>query len=179
MLFRSSFVLDRLAGGSDVRQALRDALALGLAEADPTLDLNGSDVADKLCWCANSALGINLERDAVEIRGIDSVTATDLAAARQGAGRIRLVASLLVEGDRCAARVAPTLVTPTHPLAFLRNDESGALVRCHDGKVHRCGGRGAGRWPTAEAVVADLLDVVREREECRVPADGSLMEALS
>lgn len=175
----SSFVLDRVAKGVDVDQAAREAFALGLAEADPTLDLNGSDAADKLVICAHAALGEWIDRGAIDARGVDAVDDRDLGEARAGRGRLRLVARLHREGTGCTVRVGPELITAAHPLQALRDDECGVAVGGLDGSLRFTSGRGAGRWPTTEAVVADLLDLVRSRNESSAGAGSETGHARS
>ncbi len=161
----SGFVLDRLAGGETLAGAVQAAAAHGLAERDVSFDLDGVDAAQKLVLCARAAGVAALEAD-VATQSALAAAAADLAAARGGGGRVRLVAAWAPgDGGRPALRVAPELLRADHELAFLAADECGAAVRCADGVTLRCRGRGAGRWPTAEAVVADLFDVLRARAE--------------
>lgn len=163
----SGFVLDRLTSGQSLDEALAEAAARGFAERDTTLDLDGTDAAQKLVLAARAA-GFECRESDVETKAATAFAPYELEAARAGQGRLRLVSRLSVspdgDGDRVALSTGPALVHERHDLAFLADDECGAFVRCASGATFRCRGRGAGRWPTTEAVVADLFDLVRERE---------------
>lgn len=163
----SGFVLDSLVEGRSLEGALAEAEARGFAERDATLDLDGTDAAQKLVLAA-AAAGFACNEADVETKGATAFAPHELEDARAGRGRIRLVSRFSVspdgQGDRVALRTGPVLVHECHELAFLAADECGAVVRCESGATFRCRGRGAGRWPTTEAVLADLLDLLRERE---------------
>jgi len=150
----SSFVLSRFAAGESWEDAVAEAQRRGLAEADPSRDLDGRDAADKLCLIARAA-GWALGPEEIAREGIDA----------QSAARPRLaqVAELNLRGGRCTARVTLASLDPGDPLESLGPVGCGALIEDRDGVHTFVAGTGAGRWPTAEAVVADLLELARER----------------
>jgi homoserine dehydrogenase len=143
-----NFVLDELARGVSFPEAVQAAQRAGYAERDPTLDLDGTDAAQKLVLLARAAFGHAppLSRKV----GIEAISSRLLCAARARGNVIRLVASC--SGER--AEVAPCELPLSHPLADCAGAENRLLV---DGLLLR--GAGAGRWPTAQAVMADLLDL--------------------
>ncbi len=150
-------VLDQLARGASPEEALEHARRLGLCERKVQRDLSGRDAADKLVLACHAATG----------RWIDPRTVTcvpigpaELARARAGAV-LRQVATLRLDGARPLADVRPVVLDPAHPLARTRGAGNAALLRTDAGRL-LLEGRGAGRWPTVEAVVADLLDLARD-----------------
>ncbi|MFN7669696.1 MAG: homoserine dehydrogenase [Planctomycetota bacterium] len=169
----SGFVFDRLRAGRSLAEALHDAAARGLAERDAARDLDGTDAAEKLVLCARAA-GFAVDAAAVATAVATDVMGAASALAAAGAGgRVRVVASWSLDpGERGAGlvlRVAPESLHDDHALAFLAADECGAVAVRTDGATFRCRGRGAGRWPTAAAVVADLWDLVRARHGASGP----------
>jgi homoserine dehydrogenase len=144
----ANFVLSRLAEGASLEHAVAEAQQLGLAEADPSRDLDGRDSLDKLRVLALSC-------------GID-VRSTELAGAnvRHAApgGQLRQVATLEASGT---LSVAIEAVEPGDPLFDLPGEWNAAEITGVDGRVTVVRGRGAGRWATAEAVVADVLGLER------------------
>ncbi len=145
----ANFVLSRLAEGASLDAAIAEAQRLGLAEADPSRDLDGRDSLDKLRVLALAC-------------GIDTVTgelqSADVRAATPGV-RQRQVATLDADG---ALTVALETVEPLDPLSDLPAEWNAAEITGADGSVTLVRGRGAGRWATAEAVVADVLGLERE-----------------
>jgi homoserine dehydrogenase len=143
-----NFVLDELERGVSFREAVEAAQRAGYAEQDPTLDLDGTDAAQKLVVLARAAFG-NAPPLARKI-GIQGLSSRLVRAARARGNAIRLVASCTRE----RAEVAPCELPLSHPLAGCAGAENRLLV---DNLLLR--GAGAGRWPTAQAVIADLLDL--------------------
>jgi homoserine dehydrogenase len=158
----SNFVLDLLAAGEDFDSAVRAAQAAGFAEADPTLDLDGTDAAQKLAILARHAFGIDVNVDEVRRVGLDRVEPERVRAARDEGFAVRLVASCRRTGKGVEASVTPTELPLAHPLATTEGAENRLLVETEAGECHLVTGRGAGRWPTTEAVLADLFDLRRE-----------------
>ncbi|MBN1641733.1 MAG: homoserine dehydrogenase [Anaerolineae bacterium] len=124
----TSFILDKMAGGMGYAEALAAAQAQGCAEADPTLDVEGWDAANKLVILANSVLGMPATLADVDVTGITGVTPSDLAAARAAGQAIKLVASAVRQaGGGYALTVAPTPLPADHPLAQLSGQQMGIV----------------------------------------------------
>jgi homoserine dehydrogenase len=159
----SNYVLDRLAEGCELAAAVRLAQQQGFAEADPARDLDGRDAACKLRLLARAAFGVELAAGAVVCRGIEAVDGAAVTAAHARGQVIRLVAECRRQGGAVRAEVRPVALPARDFLAGARGEENRAVVARSDGPPVRLAGRGAGRWPTAEAVLADILDIARRR----------------
>jgi homoserine dehydrogenase len=157
----SNFVLDEMARGTELSDAVLVARKHGYAEADSSLDLDGTDAAQKLVLLARLTFGIALPFESVSREGIEWLTAADLQAAHDRGARIRLIATCRRTGHGLEASVAPTKLPQTHPLASVAGAQNRILVELVSGETFVISGAGAGRWPTTEAVVADLMDIRR------------------
>ena len=158
-----NFVLDALSRGVSFEAALADAQRRGLAEADPSRDLSGRDAADKLAvLCAVVTRGAHA-LDAASIPREDlSAGAAARRSAACGAGAvIRQVASLDLSGDVPRGEVTLCALGPDHPFACTRGAGCACLFTDACGAERFVRAEGAGRWPTAESVLADCLDVHR------------------
>ncbi len=161
--------------GGQFAGALAEAQACGLAEADPSFDIDGTDSAHKLVILAALAFGAELRLRDVFTQGIRGIEQMDVVYARELGCVIKLLAIATCDGDRVAARVHPALVPATHVLAGV----GGAFNAIYlDGEAlgsSMCYGLGAGMMPTATAVVADLVEIARNRlagAPARVPPFG-------
>ena len=148
--------------GQDFDTALADAQRLGYAEADPTADVDGLDAMRKLCILCDLCFGSNLPPEKVLTVGIRPVTSEDVSNADKLGYSIKLLAhAKLLDGDRFMAVVAPHLV----PKTSLLSNVSGVMnaVAVHGNAVGDTlfYGAGAGRMPTASAMVADIIDTFR------------------
>lgn len=172
----SQFVLAALAEGASVAEAIARARAAGLAEADVTRDLDGTDAALKLALLADAAFGRLLPPDAVrrpDARAFDPERC--VAAAARGR-ELRFVATLAGPDD---AGVALRELATGEALFGTPPDGNRIVVTTRDGREHVCSGAGAGCWPTTEAVVGDLLALWRARARAhlalpRRPARGTV-----
>ncbi|HEV3458341.1 MAG TPA: homoserine dehydrogenase [Thermoanaerobaculia bacterium] len=164
----SNYVLDRLAEGCDLAAAVRLAQQQGFAEADPARDLDGRDAACKLRLLARAAFGVDLAAGTVACRGIDAEGGTTVKAAHARGQVIRLLAECRREGGGVRAEVRPVALPARDFLAGARGEENRVVIERVGGPPLRLAGRGAGRWPTAEAMLADILEIVRRRH--RPPA---------
>ncbi|MBV7257869.1 homoserine dehydrogenase [Pacificimonas sp. WHA3] len=147
--------------GAPFADVLKDAQALGYAEADPTFDIDGIDAAHKLAILASLAFGTALDFDHVETRGIREIEKVDIERAAALGYRVRLVGEARLIDGRLVQRVHPVLVPLAHPLAKVTGSLNAVVA---DGNfVGRLTfeGAGAGAGPTASAVVADLIDIAR------------------
>jgi homoserine dehydrogenase len=150
-------------GGTEFADALRQAQATGLAEADPTLDIDGHDAAHKLCLLVTLAFGVLLKPERVHTEGISQVTLADINYARQLGYTIKLLA--IAKDDRGAieARVHPTMVPQGHLLAGVSGAFNAIYVNSEALGPTMYYGQGAGQLPTATAVMADILEIARYR----------------
>jgi homoserine dehydrogenase len=158
-----NYILDRLASGCSWDQAIAEAQTKGFAEADPSADLSGSDTVCKLRLLARRAFP-QIDTYAVSSVGIDTVDLDWVQAATRDGGRARLVGTAVLADGRVHLEVKPQLVDVSHPFAQIKNEENCLLIETGNANTrHIWTGRGAGRWPTTAAVMADLFDLSRER----------------
>jgi homoserine dehydrogenase len=167
----TNFVLDQLAAGKDFACAVAAAQKAGYAEADPRFDLNGTDAAQKLILLARQAFGVCLPLAAVEREGIDQLDPQLLRKARDEGQTVRLIASCRQEADGLKASVKPLVLSHSHTFASVNDVENRLLIEPVAGTPSIVSGKGAGRWPTAESVVADLLDIKRELQQAHAIED--------
>jgi homoserine dehydrogenase len=158
----TNFILDQLANEQELENAILAAQVAGYAEADPALDLDGTDAAQKLILLARAAFGVSLPLASISRQGIEHLDSESLAEARKRGNAIRLVASCRAVDVGLQACVAPVELPSDHPLARLKSAQNGLIVETANGSQRIVFGTGAGRWPTTEAVMADLLDIYRE-----------------
>ncbi|MDA7977706.1 MAG: homoserine dehydrogenase [Pirellulales bacterium] len=157
----SNFILSEMEeSGASYSDAVAKAQELGYAEADPSMDVDGSDAAQKLAILAHLAFGVRVPWREIPLRGISSVNPADLRYAEKLGYRIRLLAVAQAVTDGVELHVSPTLVPIGTPLAEVRGAYN--AVRVHGDAVGSVfyHGLGAGQMPTASAVVADLIDTV-------------------
>lgn len=157
-----NFILDQLAAGAEFSDAIVAAQRCRYAEADPTLDLDGTDAAQKLILLARSAFGVSLPLESIRREGIQRLNSKTLKASREQGSTMRLIASCHRTNTGLIAQVAPTELPITHPLASVRGAQNRLAIELENGETFTVSGTGAGRWPTTEAVIADLLDLRRE-----------------
>ena len=158
----SNYVLERIMEGASLSEAVTQARRLGLAESDPSDDLEGVDTARKLAIVARLAFGVRLDPDAIPRQGIPTLGSAEIRDGLRRGQRLRLLASCLSSDAGVEARVAPVWLDQDHPFANCRSDQNAVRIECQDGTSAFVDGRGAGAWPTAESLVADLLDLWRE-----------------
>lgn len=155
----ANFILNASARGTSLSVAIDQAQDLGFAEEDPRRDLEGLDAADKLRVLAQEC---GLEPVAEQDVPCD-VLCESLLNRRSPEGALRQVATLTRDGLRAVCAVRIQSLATDDPLAALHDEENAAVIVWEDGVSTTVRGSGAGRWPTAEAVVADLLTLERGR----------------
>ncbi len=160
-----NFVLDELARGSGFQDAVAKAQTLGFAEADPTLDLDGTDAAHKLTLLAR-ACGAELKLENIDRSGILGFDARRVHSLAAGGKSVRLVAGFsrgtsTSDARELCARVAPEVVDAEHPFARIRGEQNCLIARRADGSEQVLRGKGAGRWPTTVSVMSDVLAISR------------------
>lgn len=157
----TNFVLTRMEERNvTLDQALDEARRLGFAEADATLDISGEDAAQKLRILAGFAFGA--DDDEVirrRVHGIEDVSQMEIEGARSRRCVIRHVATARRAGPRVELTVERRELSEFHPLASVRNESNGVIVRGRAVGEMLFVGKGAGSLPTAAAVLADVVDV--------------------
>ncbi len=148
--------------GQDFDSALADAQRLGYAEADPSADVDGVDAMRKLCILSDLCFGSNVPPEKIPTEGIRGVHAEDAVLAGRLGYAVKLLArAVRLDGERFTAYVAPHLVPRAHLLANVNGVMNAVAVRGNAVGETLFYGAGAGRLPTASAMVADILDTMR------------------
>jgi len=148
--------------GEDYGLVLSDAQKLGLAEPDPTFDVEGMDAAYKLSIMASLAFHGRVTYGNVYREGITQVTADDIAAGKDMGYTLKLLAIAKKQGSTVEVRVHPTFVPNTHPLASVDGSVNAAYLYGHSCEDMMLQGFGAGT-PTASAVVSDIMNAATGR----------------
>jgi len=162
----TNFILDQMdSTGAQFADALAQAQRLGYAEADPTADVEGFDAASKAAILASLSFHTRFSLDDVYCEGISSVTAADIAAAKDAGFVIKLLAiaeKLTADGNTgVSVRVHPTLLPREHPLAAVHGAFNAVFVEAENAGELMFYGQGAGGKPTASAVMGDLISAAR------------------
>ena len=179
----TNYILTRMSReGAAYEDVLADAQRLGLAEPDPTADVEGYDAAYKLSILSTLAFHRHVPVENIYREGITGVTPLDVLCGKEFGLTLKLLAVAKEEDGRIQARVHPTFVPDSHPLAGVSDAFNAVYVN-----GHACGemmfyGRGAGDLPTASALVSDLVKAARTKrhhlpavgeEPCRMADDWS------
>jgi homoserine dehydrogenase len=158
----TNYILDEMdSHGLDFQTALRQAQALGYAEADPTADVEGLDAASKAAILASLAFHSQVPVEKVHREGITSVTPAQIAAAKVAGYSLKLLAiSERVDGG-LVVRVHPTLIPRSHPLAAVHGAYNAIFVEAESAGRLMFYGAGAGGTQTASAVLGDLVSAAK------------------
>ena len=163
----TNYILTRMIrGGLSFDAALKEAQANGYAEQDPTADIEGHDACRKICILASLAFGRHIYPRQVPAEGITGVTLSDVAWAASCGKKLKLLGRAIRQADgRVCAYVSPHLVDVENPLAGVEDVFNAIAVKGNAIGDVMFYGRGAGKLPTASAVVADVIDAAKHRDE--------------
>jgi len=158
----TNFILSEMRDkGLDFDVVLKQAQALGYAEADPTFDIEGVDAAHKATLMASIAFGVPVQFDKAYVEGITKLEAADIKYAEQLGYRIKLLGIARRRPQGIELRVHPTLIPEKRLIANVEGAMNAVLVQGDAVGATLYYGKGAGAEPTASAVIADLVDVTR------------------
>lgn len=159
----SNFILGRMTdSGLNFAEALAEAQALGYAEADPALDVNGWDAAHKAILLATLAYGFPIAADLVHVSGIEQVKPADIRFAKSLGYVLKLLAVIREHSDGAVEiRIQPSFIAKTNILASVHGVFNAVAVHGDIAGEALFYGRGAGQDPTASSVVADLVEAAR------------------
>ena len=160
--------------GREFAEVLAEAQALGYAEADPGIDVDGVDTAHKLALLTSLAFGCEVDFGGVHVEGIRHVSATDITFAEELGYRIKLLGIARPTEHGIEQRVHACMVPIGTPIAHVEGVFNAVVTEGDFVGQSVAEGRGAGAGPTASAVVADLIDIARGRSvpTFAVPADA-------
>lgn len=171
-----NYILTKISkDGSEFEDALKDAQALGFAEAEPSLDIDGHDTAHKLAILNSLAHGMEINLTDIHVEGIRNITPTDIEFAKEFGYTIKLLAIGKVHEQYVEARVHPTMITHNNPLSYVDQSMNAIAIDADATGKTMLYGKGAGMMPTGSAVVSDIVDIARNilsKTKRRVPILG-------
>ena len=156
----TNYILTKMVEqGRGFDEVLAEAQALGLAEADPSGDVDGLDAARKIVILTKMAFGVTVDLNEIPVKGIRHVTARDIQVASSLGYVIKLIGRANFVDGTVYAEVAPTLVPKTHPLSTVRNEMNAVFTEGAATGEMMFYGPGAGELPTGAMVVSDIMAI--------------------
>jgi homoserine dehydrogenase len=174
----TNYILTRMTeAGVSYADALTEAQSLGYAERDPTADVEGYDAGAKAAIIASIAFGVRVVAGDVYHEGISGITTADIDYARKMGYVVKLLAIIEQHDGALGVRVHPAMVPAAHPLASVRDSFNAVFVEGDAVGELMFYGRGAGGYPTASAVLGDLVDAAVNRRKGSHASIGTLAKA--
>lgn len=165
--------------GSDYNEVLKDAQAKGYAEADPTADVEGYDACRKIAILTSLVCGKTVDFEEIHTEGISKITPIDIAYAKAMGRSIKLLATSRLSNGSYYAMVAPFMLGEEHPLNNVNDVFNAIFVHGNMLGDAMFYGSGAGKLPTASAVAADIVDIVKHIDRnIMISYSGEKMELL-
>jgi homoserine dehydrogenase len=169
----TNFILTKMTEkGMDYDIALKDAQALGFAEADPSSDVLGEDVAYKLSILAKVGFDFDISPKDIPTEGINKISKDDIEYALEFGYKIKLLATIIKTGNQIECHVRPTFIPISHPLASVSNEYNALLIKGNAVSDVMVYGKGAGGMATGSAVVGDIIDIIT-KGDCKKLFDVS------
>lgn len=161
----TNYILTRMKkDGEDFQAALKSAQRNGYAEADPSADIEGHDACRKIAILSSIAYNEFVDYKNIYTEGITRISTVDMEYAEFMDSVIKLIAISKRVGDKIFARVSPAIISKNHPLANVEDVFNAIVVKGNAIGDAMFYGRGAGKLPTASAVVADIIDIVKHTD---------------
>ncbi|MBF0353233.1 MAG: homoserine dehydrogenase [SAR324 cluster bacterium] len=175
----TNYILSKMSSkGVGFSQALSDAQHKGYAEPDPTNDIKGYDARYKLVILTWLITGIWLNVDDIHVEGIDFLDAEDFDYAARMDRQIKLIACMKQEAGNLQAFVLPLLVPKNHALAQTSGATNIIVLKEKNAKEIAVTGQGAGKLPTATAILADIYKIIRYPHIAEIPYPSSSLKFL-
>lgn len=160
----TNYILTKMKNeGSSFEDVLKEAQELGYAERNPEADVEGHDACRKIAILSSLAFGVYVSYQDIPTEGITKITKEDMQYATNLGCVIKLLATCKKQDGSIFARVAPMMVKQSHPLAMVNDVFNGIFVKGNALGDAMFYGRGAGKLPTASAMVADIVDAVKHK----------------
>ena len=158
----TNYILSKMSEeGLGFEDALADAQKLGYAERNPAADVEGHDACRKIAILSSLAFGMQVDYEDIYTEGITKITDIDIRYAKALDAKVKLFATSIRKDDSVYAMVAPTMIKSNHPLYSVNDVFNGIFVRGNVIGDVMFYGSGAGKLPTASAVVADIVDAAK------------------
>jgi len=158
----TNYILTKMdENGREYSDALEEAQRLGFAEADPTDDVEGYDVANKLSILISLVFGKRVRPGEIPTTGITKITKEDIGEAESQGCVIKLIASAFLAGEDFECSVQPTWINKEHPLAGVKNEFNALFIKGNAVDDLMFYGKGAGPLPTASAVLGDVIAIAK------------------
>ena len=165
-----NYILTRMTyEGLEFNDVLQQAIDKGFAEKPPDLDIEGHDTAHKCQILASLCYSTQIDLDALHVEGITKVSHLDVEYARESGYLIKLLATIRKVGDEIEARIHPTLVPESHLLAAVKHEFNAIYIEGDVADVTMYYGRGAGKFPTASAVLQDVAGIAQSKGAAPIP----------
>jgi homoserine dehydrogenase len=159
----TNYILTKMAqDGRSYGEVLKEAQEKGFAEADPTADVEGEDVANKLSILISLMFGRRVRPEDIPTTGITQITKKDIDDAAAEGCALKLVASAFLQDGEVVSFIQPTLLNQEHPLAGVNNEYNAIYVKGNAVDDLMFYGKGAGPLPTASAVLGDVIEIGRK-----------------
>ncbi len=156
----TNYILSQMTDfGLEYDDVLKVAQEKGFAEADPTADVEGIDVANKLSILISLVFGVRVPPEAIPTEGITKITKDDIKRAAKSGKKIKLIATAKKENGNLTYNVRPTLLPLSHPLAGVNNEFNAIFVKGNAVDELMFYGKGAGPLPTGSAVMGDVIEI--------------------
>lgn len=161
----TNYILSKMTlEGMSYEDALKEAQGKGFAEADPTSDVEGYDVAYKLAIISSLAFGTKVHPDFIYREGINKISKIDIDYAKKFGYTIKLLAIAKDDNNKLELRVHPAFIPQTHPFANVNDSFNAVFIKGNAVGDLMLIGRGAGDLPTGSAVVGDIISILRNNE---------------
>lgn len=161
----TNYILTKMTNeGMDFEDALKKAQELGFAEADPTADIEGLDAGRKMAILASIAFHSRVTFDDVDVKGITGITSKDIQYAKEFGYTLKLLGVARNTDGEIEVGVFPMMIPSTHPLANVNDSFNAVFVHGDAVDDAMFQGRGAGEFPTASAVMGDIIAVARNMQ---------------
>ena len=160
----TNFILTKMNDGLDYEAVLKEAQAMGYAEKNPTADVEGFDTCRKIAILTSLAYGKQVDFEDIKTEGISKITKEDMEYAKALNASIKLIGESKKENGVVYARVAPALINREQPLYGVHDVFNAIFVKGNMVDDVMFYGRGAGKLPTASAVVADIIEAVKYKD---------------
>lgn len=160
----TNYMLTKMSNeGFEYDDVLKDAQEKGYAERNPAADVEGHDTCRKIAILASIATGKEVNFEEIYTEGITKISKTDIDYVKKMGKSVKLLATAKFDGNDMWARVAPVIIGPEHPLNMVNDVFNGILVKGNMLGDVMFYGKGAGKLPTASAVVSDIVDAIKHK----------------